>query len=173
METFPSGLSEFLRAVSSSIGSEVRSELPGPSLRVRLVRNNLFRRPAGEPFVLNSVTYASSTSTSTGALGWMLRGTQGLSKVNLVKVFSFSRNVKGKELQEACPFLRRRQLNTTSFERGAKFRGTERGSEVEVHATHHHNGTALSPACFRHKSGQVGRQVSQVSSRSRHSGQRC
>ena len=39
--------SQFLRAVSSSIGSEVRSELPGPSLRVRLVRNNLFRRPAG------------------------------------------------------------------------------------------------------------------------------
>ena len=69
----------------------------------------------------------------------MLRGTQGLSKVNLVKVFSLLRNVKGKELQEAGPFFfRRRQPNTTSFERGAKFRGTERGSEVEVYATHHH-----------------------------------
>ena len=45
--------SQFLRAVSSSIGSEVRSELPGPSLRVRLVRSNLFLRPAGQPFVLN------------------------------------------------------------------------------------------------------------------------
>ena len=37
--------------------------------------------------------------------------------------------------------------------------------------THHHNGTALPRACFSRKSVQVGRQVSLVSSRSRHSGQ--
>ena len=45
---------------------------------------------------------------------------------------------KARSCRRLVLFLRRRQLNTTSFERGAKFRGTERGSEVEVHATHHH-----------------------------------
>ena len=44
--------SQFLRAVSSSIGSEVRSELPGPSQRVRLVRKQPVPPPR-QPFVLN------------------------------------------------------------------------------------------------------------------------
>ena len=38
---------------------------------------------------------------------------------------------KARSCRRLVLFLRRRQLNTTSFERGAKFRGTERGSEVE------------------------------------------
>ena len=59
-----------------------------------LVRNKLFRRPAGQPFFLNLVVHASGTSTSTGALGLMPRGTQGLSKGVLNKVFSFRKEVR-------------------------------------------------------------------------------
>ena len=77
-----------------------------PSLRVRLVRNNLFRRPAAAALraELSDLRF-EHFYLHRGPGGGCFGGTQGLSKVNLVKVFSFLRNVKGNELQEACPFF--------------------------------------------------------------------
>ena len=45
--------------------------------------------------------------------------------------------------QTACRFLRFRQLNSTSFQREAKFHETAKGSEVRVHQASHGYSTAL------------------------------
>ena len=45
--------------------------------------------PLGQPFVLHYEVYATTTSTSSGALRWIPRGTQGLSKDTQCKGFSF------------------------------------------------------------------------------------
>ena len=55
---------------------------------------SLFRRPPGQPFLLDFVVYASCSLTSSGALGRMPWGTQGLFWDTLNKGFSFRKEVR-------------------------------------------------------------------------------
>ena len=64
-------------------------------LRVRHVQEQLgSAAPPGQPFLLDYMVYASSSSTSSGVLGRWPWGTQGLLYVTLNKEFSFREEVR-------------------------------------------------------------------------------
>ena len=86
--------------------------------------------------------YATSTSMASGALGWFPRGIQGLLQDAFAKVLSVREEVRSTSRCCRRPFASR-QLNSTSFQREAKFHETAKGSEVIVHQASHSYSTAL------------------------------
>ena len=97
---------------------------------------------------LKMVLYATSASTSTGALGWTPRGTQGLFQDALNKVFSVREEVRSTSRCCRRPFAFKGSVNSTqpaSSEKQVSRDG--KGSEVEVHQSHHYTFAALPPVC--------------------------
>ena len=85
----PDGRLQWLRGVHGAHAG--RTQTLNVRSGVLFVEFLAFLGPAalsGQPLVLMFAAYASSSSTSTGALGWMLRGTHGLCKSTLFGVFS-------------------------------------------------------------------------------------